>query len=71
LGVLAMKSWMCAAWAAASTSARGAGPAVGDVVFHRVVEQHRVLRHDADGRAQAGLRDLRMSWPSMVMRPPP
>jgi hypothetical protein len=37
--------------------ARGAGSAVGDVVFHRVVEQHGVLRHDADGRAQAGLRD--------------
>jgi hypothetical protein len=29
--------------------AAGAGAAVGDVVFHRVVEQHRVLRHDADG----------------------
>mmetsp|Transcript_16529 Transcript_16529/g.64517 ORF Transcript_16529/g.64517 Transcript_16529/m.64517 type:complete len:491 (-) Transcript_16529:421-1893(-) len=32
--------------------------AVGDVVGDRVVEQHRVLRHDADGPAQAGLRHL-------------
>ena len=32
-----------------------AGPAVGNVVLHGVVEQHRVLRHDANGRAQAGL----------------
>jgi hypothetical protein len=38
--------------------ARGAGAAVGDVVFDRVVEQHRVLRHDADGAAHARLRDL-------------
>ncbi len=37
--------------------ARRAGAAIGDVVFDRVVEQHRVLRHDADGLAQAGLRD--------------
>ena len=31
----------------------GRGVAVGDVVADRVVEQHRVLRHHADGRAQA------------------
>ena len=32
--------------------------AVGDVVVNRVVEQHRVLRHDADRRAQRFLRDF-------------
>ena len=37
----------------------GAGAAVGDVVFDRVVEQHRVLRDDADRRAQARLRHAR------------
>ena len=37
---------------------RGAGAAIGDVVGHRVVEQHRVLRHDADGAAHAVLGDL-------------
>ncbi len=36
----------------------GAGFAVGDVVANGVVEQHRVLRHDADGAAHTGLRDL-------------
>src|SRR5690606_3151413 len=30
--------------------------AVADVVENRVVEQHRVLRHDRNGRAQRGLR---------------
>ncbi len=35
----------------------GTRPAVGDVVFDRVVEEHGVLRHDSDGRPQAGLRD--------------
>ncbi len=30
--------------------------AIGDVVADRVVEQHRVLGHDADRRTQAGLR---------------
>ena len=34
-----------------------AGTAIADVVADRVVEQHRVLRHDADGLAQAGLGD--------------
>jgi len=33
----------------------GPGAAVGDVVFDGVVEQHGVLRHDADGTAHAGL----------------
>ncbi len=37
--------------------ARFAAP-VGDVVADGVVEQHRVLRDDADGRAQARLLDL-------------
>src|SRR6218665_3571673 len=36
---------------------RGARAAVGDVVGHGVVEQHAVLGHDADGLAQARLRD--------------
>ena len=35
--------------------AGGPGAAIGDVVFDRVVEQHRVLRHDAYGLPQAGL----------------
>ena len=38
--------------------AAGAGLAVGDVVFHRVIEQHRVLRHDANGLAHTGLGHL-------------
>ncbi len=33
----------------------GAGAAIADVVADRIVEQHRVLRHDADGAAQAVL----------------
>ena len=37
---------------------RRAGLAVSDVVFHRVVEQHRVLRHDANRLAHRRLRDL-------------
>ncbi len=36
--------------------AAGPGATVGDVVEHGVVEQHRVLRHDADGLPHAGLR---------------
>ncbi|KAG1303211.1 hypothetical protein G6F62_015829 [Rhizopus arrhizus] len=36
----------------------GAGPAVADVVVDGVVEQHRVLRHHADRRPQAGLGDI-------------
>ena len=32
--------------------------AVGDVVAHRVVEQHRLLRHDADLRPQRGQRKI-------------
>ena len=35
----------------------GTGAAIGDVVFHRVVKQHGVLRHDANGLAHAGLGD--------------
>src|SRR3569832_1527104 len=38
--------------------ARGVGPRILNVVIERVVEQHRVLRHDADGGAQALLRDV-------------
>ena len=34
------------------------GRAVGDVVSHRVVEQHRVLAHDSGQPAQRGERDL-------------
>ena len=33
----------------------GARTPIGDVVGHGVVEQHRVLRHDANGAAHAGL----------------
>ena len=36
----------------------GVGFAVGDVVVNGVVEQHRVLRDDADGAAQAFLRNV-------------
>ena len=35
----------------------GAGAAIGNVVGHGVVEQHRVLRHDANRFAHTGLRD--------------
>ena len=38
--------------------AAGAGLAIGDVVFHRVVKQHGVLRHDANRLAHTGLGDL-------------
>ena len=38
--------------------AAGAGPSVGDVVEDRVVEQHRILRHDPDRAAQTVLRDI-------------
>ena len=37
---------------------RRPGAAIGDVVVDRVVEQHGVLRNDADGRAQARLGDV-------------
>src|SRR3546814_2587083 len=37
----------------------GALPAVADIVADRVVEQHAVLRNDADRGAQASLRHLR------------
>ena len=37
---------------------RNMGLAVGDVVAHRVVEQHRFLRDDADLRAQRGEGDV-------------
>ena len=47
----------------------GADAAIGDIVLDRVVEQHRVLRHDADGGAQADWVTSRMSWPSMVTLP--
>ena len=36
----------------------GTRAAITNVVGHRVVEQHRVLRHDADRLAHAGLGDL-------------
>ena len=48
-----MNSCACAARAAASiSSCERAGRAVGDVARDGVVEQHRLLRHDADLRAQ-------------------
>ena len=49
---------------------RGTGAAIGNVVFHRVVEQHRVLRHDANGLAHAGLGDLLDVLP-VKQNPPP
>ena len=33
----------------------GVGPPILDVVINRVVEQHCILRHDADGATQSGL----------------
>src|SRR5262249_34072878 len=36
----------------------GLGPPIADVVKNRVVEKHRVLRNDADRRAQARLLDV-------------
>src|SRR5947207_359844 len=36
----------------------GTGPSIGDIVADAVVEQHRVLRHHADGAAEALLRDI-------------
>jgi hypothetical protein len=66
-----MKSWMRAARAAASTSvAAGVVAAIGDVVEDRVVEQHRVLRHHADGGMQAVLRDVAQVLPVDAQRPP-
>ena len=44
-----MNSWARAARAAAMISSpRGVGPAVGDVLGDRAVEQERLLQHDAD-----------------------
>jgi hypothetical protein len=48
----------------------GIGAAVADVVADRVVEQHGVLRHHADRRAQRGCVTSAMSWPSMRIGPP-
>ena len=54
-----MKPWIAAPCAAASISPWLAPlAAIGDIVADRVVEQHRVLRDDADRGAQARLRDL-------------
>ena len=54
-----MKRSIAAPSAAASISGwRRPVAAVADVVADGVVEQHGVLRDDADRRAQAGLRDL-------------
>ena len=54
-----MKSWMRAAFAAASISSwRRVRPAVGDVVANRADEEEDVLLHDADGRAQRRERDV-------------
>ena len=54
-----MKSWACARLAAAiGRRLAGVGAAVEDVVAHRAVQQRGVLRHHADLRAQAVLRDV-------------
>jgi hypothetical protein len=53
-----MKWAICAISAAVFTSASLAPAAVADVVGDGIVEQHRILRHHADRRAQALLRDL-------------
>ena len=42
----------------------GIRAAVADVVANRVVEQHRILRHDADRLAQTGLTQLADFRPS-------
>ena len=57
--------------AAASTSAWARSrAAIGDVGADRVVEQHGVLRHDADGAAQAVLGDgAHDPAPSIVIAP--
>ena len=47
----------------------GIRAAVADVVANRVVEQHRILRHDADRLAQTGLTQLADFRPSIVMLP--
>ena len=44
--------------ASRTSSSRRLGPAVADVVEDGVVEQHRVLRHHAQRRAQRRLRDV-------------
>ena len=50
---------------------RRVGPAVRDVVVDRVVEQHRVLRDDADRARRLACVTSRTSWPSMRTAPPP
>ena len=40
-----------------------AGTAIRNVVFDRVVEEHRVLRHDPDRGAQAALLDIAQVLP--------
>ncbi|KAH0442305.1 P-loop containing nucleoside triphosphate hydrolase protein, partial [Aureobasidium melanogenum] len=49
---------LCGTRGAHDIRTRGGGPPVRNVVGNRLVEQHGVLRHDADGFAQALLRHL-------------
>ena len=42
---------------------------IGDVVGDGVVEEHRLLRHDADLRPERGQCDLPLSRPSIRMAP--
>jgi hypothetical protein len=50
---------------------RGTLAAIGDVVADAVVEQHRILRDDADSARSDACVTERISCPSMVMRPDP
>ena len=52
-----MKSWMCAARAAASICSRAELAAHGDVLARRRRQQERLLRHHADARAEVLLAD--------------
>jgi len=64
-----MNSWMCAAFAASITSSATRRAAVVDVVENRVVEEHRVLRHDAIAARRDDCVTPWMSVPLTVMRP--
>jgi hypothetical protein len=50
---------------------RGAGLAVADVVGDAAREDHRLLRHHRDARAQIGQARRRRSMPSIRMAPSP
>jgi hypothetical protein len=48
---------------------RGIGPAIGDIVAHRFIEQNRLLGDNGDLTARSATAISRTSMPSMQIRP--